>query len=354
MKITRLDSEKTWQEQPGIVKAAPGRKTCIIVRYGAFGDMMQMSSILPGLKEQGFYIILNTSDTGLKMMRHDPHVDEVLLQKVDQVPNSELGQYWKSLYESCDKFVNLSESVEGALIALPQHRSWNWTKEFRDSVMGMTDYVAGQHMMAGVLGPARVRFYPSKEERLAALKFRRSIKAKKVIVWALSGSSGHKCWPFTDRAIARLMLEDKGTTVVLVGDEMCQMLEVGWEKEPRVICKSGKWSIRETLAFAQVADMVIGPETGVLNAVAHEPMRKVILLSHSSPENIGKSWRNTVVITPKDVDCYPCHKLHYGWSTCIRDTTTGAALCAANIPVSEVVSAIRSAAHDVPRTLQTA
>jgi hypothetical protein len=51
--------------------------------------------------------------------------------------------------------------------------------------------------------------------------------------------------------------------------------------------------VRETLALAQQMDLVIGPETGVLNAVCYEAMPKVAMLSHSSWENLTRHWVNT-------------------------------------------------------------
>ena len=48
-----------------------------------------------------------------------------------------------------------------------------------------------------------------------------------------------------------------------------KLLEVGWEQEKRVVTKSGKWSVRDTLAFLDVCDVVVGPETGVLNAAIY-------------------------------------------------------------------------------------
>jgi len=42
------------------------------------------------------------------------------------------------------------------------------------------------------------------------------------------------------------------------------------------------------------------------------------MLSHSSGHNLAKYWDNAVTISPSedDVECYPCHKMHYAWDTC--------------------------------------
>lgn len=182
------------------------------------------------------------------------------------------------------------------------------------------------------------RFYPTDDERAWARKERNKIGGR-IILWSLSGSAVHKTWPYLDAVIARLMLRDKDTKVVLTGDHLCQVLEAGWETESRVVRKSGVWTIRETLAFAQVADVVVGPETGVLNAVGFESVPKVITLSHSSIENLTRDWVNCTNLVPTTA-CYPCHQLHYSFEHCYRDDETGVAACQASISADEMYSAI--------------
>jgi hypothetical protein len=88
--------------------------------------------------------------------------------------------------------------------------------------------------------------------------------------------------------------------------------------------------------------VVIGCETGVLNAVAFESNRKVVLLSHSSHENLTKHWRNCHALSPVGIGCYPCHRLHMTWEFCQQDTDTGAALCQVAIPPQHVYDAVVS------------
>ena len=56
------------------------------------------------------------------------------------------------------------------------------------------------------------------------------------------------------------------------------------------------WPIRRILTFAAQCDLVIGPDTGPSWGVAFEPMPKIIMVSHTSAENITKHWRNTVTL----------------------------------------------------------
>lgn len=329
MRVLALKQDTTWREQDFGGKRLG--KTVCVQRYGGFGDMLQVSSILPGLKEQGYSVTLNVEPRGLDIVRHDPHIDAVFLQERGQVLNSELGYYWDALSKCFDKFIMLSESVEGALLALSDRRESAWHPEFRRMIMGTVDYLEATHAIADVPLPPRVRFYPSKTETKWAKQYRDKLgRGSFVILWALSGSSAHKTWPYLDMMVARLMLEYPHVKVVMCGDQISQMLESSWEKEKRVIRKSGKWSIRETLTFAEHCDLVIGPETGVLNAVAMLDVPKILMLSHSGPLNLGGNWINTHVLTPEHTPCYPCHILHKGFELCCRDEVTGTAMCAAN------------------------
>jgi hypothetical protein len=169
--------------------------------------------------------------------------------------------------------------------------------------------------------PPKFKWYPTKLETKWARKKRKGIKGL-VIVWALSGSSVHKHWPYMDQIIARTLTSWPDVTFVLTGGYECKILEVGWEKEPRVKLRSGEWSIRETLAFCLEADLLIGPETGVIFAMGREEhLAKIITLSHSAVSNLYHHFKNTVTLAPQNCDCYPCHKLHYDWSTCVRATS---------------------------------
>ena len=178
-------------------------------------------------------------------------------------------------------------------------------------------------------GPAKPAFYPSAKEAKRAEKYRNTISGP-VIMWALDGSAVHKHWPFTHNAMARILLETD-YHIVTVGNAVSVFLEGGWEDEPRVVRTSDKWSIRKTLSFLPHCDMVIGPETGVLNAAGALDMPKIVFLSHSSATNFSLDYNNmhTLAPAPEDCPCYPCHKMIYGWESCVRDDT--GALCQTQI-----------------------
>lgn len=338
------------------------KKSCAVIRYGAFGDAIQTASIFDGLKKQGYHLTLYTSPESHDVLREDPHIDRFVVQGKDQVPNIWLDDFWDYLEHRYDKFVNLSESIEGTLLALAGRANHRWPHAVRHRYLNR-NYVEWTHELAQVpYHGTGARFCATPFERSWAAEQRRKMGSFAVL-WSLAGSAGHKAWPYLDAIIARLMT-DTTAHVVLVGGQECRLLEAGWTEEPRVHCTSGKWTIRQTMSFIDAADLVIGTETGVLNAAAFVPVPKIITLSHSSVENLTRDWVNTVALTSRNTPCYPCHQMHYSFKYCPRDMDlehcaacreqrcevhTGTAKCAADIPATEMWDAIAQVINETER-----
>jgi ADP-heptose:LPS heptosyltransferase/predicted SAM-dependent methyltransferase len=331
-------------------------KTVCLTRFGGYGDMLQAANLLPELKRQGFHITINTTPKGQAILEHDPHIDAWLIVDDNQVPNHELPLFWESQAKRFTKFIQLSESVEGTLLALPGRANHMWPDAVRRVELNK-NYLEWLAQLAEITYQPEAFFYPSAEEQARAIRYITDVRRARnpnlyigevgkpvfTVMWALSGSSMHKFYPWMDSVIAKVLLDMPEAVLILAGDEPCQILECGWELEPRVYRESGKLSIRDTLTLAAEVDCVIGPETGVLNSVAFRTNAKVLLLSHSSRENLSRDWTNTATLEPIDTACYPCHRLHYGATYCHQHEDTGAALCQVNITPDRVVEAIQDA-----------
>lgn len=323
-------------------------KTACVVRYGAFGDMMMASSVWAGLKAQGYHITVFASPPGSDVIQHDPNIDNLVLFDKDQVPNGNLSDFWGHQAKKFDKFVNLSESVEGTFLSLNGRAAQNWPPALRHQLMNR-NYVEFAHGLAGIPHKPDVKFWATQEERVWAAKQKAKFGPGPIVMWSLAGSSVHKTWQGLDEVMARILLTYPDATIVLVGGPECVILESGWENEPRVVKTSGKWTIRQTLSMLSHAALVIGPETGVLNAAACMDMAKVCILSHSTHENLTRDWRKVFPIASENTTCPgrgandapACHQLHYGWANCLKNETTGTAQCQADISADQVWDAVK-------------
>lgn len=339
-------------------------RSALVVRYGGFGDMIMASTILPQLKADGWHVTVNTNPRGADVIGTDPHVDEILLQDTGQVPNHELLEFWAWLRGAFGRYIQLSESVEGNLLVSgpkptrnddgtvswqPPDEAFDWPHEKRHALLNR-NYIEETHRIAGVpFEGQRTGFYPTVAERswardlIAKWKRRKKLNRLVMVVW--SGSSTHKSYPWMDNVIARTMTDAPDTGFVTSGDDICRMLDDNWVNEARVIRRTGRDTIRQTLVLAQHCDVVVGPETGVLNAVSMNPsVKKVVMLSHSSVENLCKHWINTQALYSA-VECYPCHQLHYTMESCSRCPVTHGARCQSEIPFEIVVEAILGTAE---------
>ncbi|HQR20021.1 MAG TPA: hypothetical protein PKV98_04090 [Burkholderiaceae bacterium] len=334
----------------------PDQKTACVVRYGAIGDQLQAASVLPELKRQGYHITWMCEPLGESLLKNDPHVDAIIVQDKDQVPNQELPHYWNYWRTRFDKWVNLCESVEGSLIKLPGRRDYEYPDAMRRRLCD-ENYLEFMAEMAELPFHPEHLFYPTEgEDAAAALVIDEIADASNkgwtigqrwdkpyVVMWALSGSSVHKVYPHMDAVMAKILMEIPNAHIITVGDEVSALLEAGWENEPRVHRMCGKLELRDTLALAQRCDMVIGPETGVLNAVAFEPSAKIVFLSHSSAKNLTRDWVNTEALHTKVTPCYPCHRLHNSHQHCPEHKESGTAMCQWELDPADVWDAVARA-----------
>ena len=315
-------------------------KTVCIVRYGAFGDAVMLTPLIRLLKADGYHVTMNCSKQVAEVLKNNPHVDEIIEHVRDSIPQERLGEYWDAMAKGYDKFINLSESIEGALLKVEGRKEFDWPPSQRHAECDVNYY--DRTLELGGYGEAKGlngELYFSNSEERTARAYKKKHRKKFVILWSLSGSSYHKTYPFTE-FVAKAFLERHPDAMVLtVGDSLCELLE--WS-HPRTKCYSGKWAIRKSLAMTKYADLVVGTETGILNAAGCFDTPKIVMLSHSSHENLSKHWKNCYPVHAK-VPCYPCHQLHYSLESCNINKSLKSPVCMAKLEPSKILDAMDDA-----------
>jgi len=174
------------------------------------------------------------------------------------------------------------------------------------------------------------------EEQMAQI-CRKGLEDRFFILWSLSGSSFHKLYPWAPYVAGELNKNfRKEICIVTVGDHLCRILE--WQNDSTVN-RSGHWTIRQSMLMTKYADLVIGPETGILNAAACYDTPKIVFLSHSSQENLTKYWKKCTSLHSDKAKCYPCHRLMYT-DCCPKGPMKAAAKCMETLDPKMVYEAI--------------
>lgn len=316
-------------------------KRVIIIRYGGFGDALQAASILPGLKSDGWDITWDASEQGFELLKSDPLIDALLLTPHGSVRDADLGEYWNARTNGFNRVINLCESVENSSLMKPNVLGFFHDDETRRRLYGRINYVEHIHLIAGVSGPFLPRYCPEIEEIDAANR----ILGAKNVVFGLAGSSEYKVWPhapgFIERVLAetdaRIFLAGSSNDAGIAADIVDFIAQERRRDLNRVVDLT-KSHVRDAFSIAWQADVVVGPETGIMNAMAASAGRKIVLLSHSSPRNLTEHWFNTVAIEPVS-PCHPCHRLHQTTKFCPRGPSGGFAACAESISPDVVLAA---------------
>lgn len=303
-------------------------KSAALVRLGAYGDALWASSILPHLKAEGYHVTVYTEAAGAEILAKDPHIDRII-----EVPNklfddTDLILFFVWEQRKYDRWINLTGAVETRLLMHPNEAAYHWSHEARHREMNR-NYLEMLHDVAGVPHDFRQRFYPSEDEQAWAIEERRQLDGPLVVV-APTGSGLPKTWPHVQRFME--LMAARGIHVIVLGE----IREV-FNPPAKYGHVAGKaLPIRQAFSMALQADVVVGTESSIINAVAFAPMFKIALLSHSSAENLTKHWPNTAAVEVTGLACHPCHRLHRAFEFCVRDPKSGFAACQAAVSAEAV------------------
>jgi ADP-heptose:LPS heptosyltransferase len=322
----------------------------LVIRYGGYGDLIQCSSVFAGLHDQGYEVTLITDTKESQVVMHDPNLSSIIT-----MPKSE--EWIMENMSKYDKVICLDGVVEGHLLARPHSNPCFWPPDSREKVFN-ENYLERMHLIAGVPHVPQVRFYPTKEELQWADDMKKhfilggiSFGEKKCIVaFVLKGTGVNKVWWGFEKLAGMLNEAYPEIGIVLVGGKDSESLAATIKHHPNVWNMTGIWPIRTNMVFAAQCDIVIGPETGIMNSVCQHNNVKIVLLSHSTNENLTRDWINTYLVYSKDTNCFgrgqnqakACHMIHTDFGLCTRDQKTGNAQCMANTDPNDILSLINA------------
>jgi ADP-heptose:LPS heptosyltransferase len=303
-----------------------------VARYGAIGDGVMLTPLLKQLDEDGYHVTLNCTEYALPVFKNNPHIHNIVLQEREAIPNPELGEYWAEWAKEYDRYINLSESIEGKLLKVEGRKEFFTSSEYRRETCGSVNYFDHTMALGGYSDKTGTRgeLHFTEKERKWADQFKKNQNTDFLVAWALNGSSHHKIYALIQPVIDQLTSLLPNAKFLLLGDDRAKPMEFD---HPQVIKGCGVFDLREVMGIVSVSDLVIGPESALINFAGCFDVPKIALLSHSSWQNLCANWTNDYSLAPDQelAPCYPCHQLHYTRESCpiitIADQETNEPLC---------------------------
>jgi ADP-heptose:LPS heptosyltransferase/predicted SAM-dependent methyltransferase len=302
-------------ESPSVIERDE-RSSVLIIRLGAIGDLIQTTPLFRFYAEKGYRVVLNCLDESISVIENNPYVADVFPIQRGSIPPTQLREYMDSRRKQFAKVVDLNESIERTLLLESCDDGFYKSREeihqrcnvnYSDRIMSL-----GGMDVTGM----RPEIYLSDREEYLGNLFKEKNKGFFKVQWQLTGSSIHKQYPYSESIIDYFIDKYPDIKFYLSGGGEVMMYVDSWNK--RVIPKMGKWDVRQSIIMPKFMDLVISPETGVLNAAGAYDTPKIGILTHSSKENLTKYFKNDYSLESES-KCAPCHKLLHDASFCNVD-----------------------------------
>ena len=291
-----------------VLTKKPPDKKALVVRWGAIGDHIIASCVLPHLKADGFHVTFDCGSKGIDILANNPNVDELLLHEDGAVDLEYLEEFKENIAKDYDKVVYLNATVEAGMLFVPEDKEYRMPARKRRALVANKNYYRETCKVAGyeVENP-RGEIYPGPLEKSVLGYFSNKTKDVFTIMWALSGSGLHKIFPFHDDIIFTLLNAYDDIRVITVGDPGNKPFEFD---HPHWMKRAGVWGVRDSMLMTSVVDLVVSPESALLNAAGCFDTPKLGFLTHSSKMQLTDTFVNDHSMQAQ-IECSPCHRMIY-------------------------------------------
>lgn len=298
------------------------KEKLLLIGYRAWGDWIYTAPIIPILTEQyDVYFEINTK--GWTLFHDDPRFKQIALyQDFENHPREDYAKMfeerWQKMRELVkpDKELNLNGTLECACIGEDFQDQFHWPVGERRAFYGKKGFYDAVFDRAGIEVPKDLNlqglyFWPDQEETV--LKWRNKYKDNFLVVIPIAGSTVQKIFHTFKDVVVSILEKYPDAIVYLAGDEAC---EQHVPDHPRVKSMCGdRVTMKQAVHMMKYADMVVGPETGLLAAAGMWGTPKVILSTTSSVWQMTQYQKNDFSVQAP-IHCSPCHRAIYFEDDC--------------------------------------
>lgn len=317
----------------GEEKSSPKKEPLILIRYGAFGDLIYMSAVLPYLFPK-YDIYFETNTKGMMLFGNDKRFADVLFYEPWRIPAARREEvvfdHWREIAEKNPgvRVLNFFQAMEQTAIVpewnpdavLPiEERRRKYEINFYEQHFRIADI----EMPADFIPPYGIVF--TDEEERWARDWRYKNRDSFIILVVIGGSTLQKVFPtWLETFCKRLIDRCPKMKMYLLGDVECEGEDWVYKRTFSLIPRRGNKtpSFRQALLMAKYADYVLGAETGLLVGAGMWGTPKTALMTTASVEQFAKYTVNDYSVQ-STAPCSPCYRTCYTAMLCEKEMFYG-------------------------------
>lgn len=285
----------------------------LLIRPGhAIGDAVFVTPIPRLLAGKGYEVHIACMSHNFEVFLHNPYISEL----IPLPATGHLSRWVKDFAQERSRYelvLTASGHVEVGLLYRTD-TAWGTIPDINER----RTRAAGVNYMDLILEKLgfeerglRPEFYfsPEEVEQMTAVRDRLQADRTQLILWQWDGSSRSKQLVWAPWYLQEVLKrKPQATHYVFTPDPDMQALI---PKHPKVYNAWGASGIRNTIQLCAVADLVIGPESFMVNAAGAFETPEIIFFSHSAPDNLARYYQNCYAVVPSpEVACHPCYLIH--------------------------------------------
>jgi ADP-heptose:LPS heptosyltransferase len=327
------------------------KKKLLLIGYRAWGDWIYASPVIPILTEK-YDVYFEINRKGYSLFHDDPRFKKIAVYtEFESQTRDKYEEMFKKRWDEMrelvkpDLEINLNGTCEVECIGETFQDQFYLPVGQRRAHYGKTGFYDAVLKRCGIERPKNfnlqgLHFWPDQEEHVQ--KWREKYKDNFVVVIPIAGSTAQKIFhnfrDLTDAILAKY----PDAVIYMAGDQTCDPL-VPQHERVKSMC-GDRVDFKQAVHMMKYADMVIGPETGLLAAAGMWGTPKVILATTSSIWQMTQYQENDFSIQAP-IHCSPCHRAIYFEDDCEsplrkQDGSWGATACSTMFRVEDIMQRV--------------
>lgn len=294
-------------------------KRALIVRYGAYGDIVHCSHLPRLLKDQGFTTVdFETNIKGYQLLGDNPFIDNLsCFADCDQInlPEWWVEKRWAVMASEYDKFINLYRTLESNVSLLEDQSEYYMNSAVRRARYDDVNYYDVTTKAAGypeLCGKYKGELFFPESEHDVVKTWMKKFEGKFVVMMNVCGTGAHKEMVQRKEIVDHFLEFYPDAHIIFTGGQEHAKLDVRSDNATSII---GKFPFRQAALIAKYVNLVMTLESGIGCVASMWGTPTIQMMTAASITSHCKYAENDLSVQ-SPAYCSPCHKGPYQYIGC--------------------------------------